>query len=125
MDRQKVGCDVMLSLFGFEGMVWADKAKTIPVDDGYFIRCVNKRNGKWDAESLGVEEGTFPKEGHYSLCLVDFKGNDSVRVGDEIEFYLFKKPGHEKLVDLGSIKISADNVKVAGMALNFVLEGKI
>jgi len=114
----------MLALFGFEGMVWADKAKTKPLSDGYFIRCVNTRNKKWDAESLGVEEGTFPREGHYSLCLADFQNNDAVKLGDVIEFYLFKKPGHEKLIDLGTKRIDSSHLKNAGIALEFVVEDK-
>jgi hypothetical protein len=111
----------MLPLFGFEGMVWKDEARTVPLAGEYYIRCVNKRNKMWDADALGIEDGAFATEGHFSLCLADLKGNDAVKAGDEIEFFIFKKPYNEvRLCNLGSHIVTAQDMKVAGVAIEFV-----
>lgn len=113
-----------LPLFGFEGMVWADKKRTRPLGGDYYIRVVNKRNHKWDADALGVVQGTFASDGHYSLCLADLKGNDAVRIGDELDFYLFKKPDKDKrLFDLKTYKVTQQDMNNAGVAIDFIAEG--
>ena len=115
----------MLPLFGFEGMVWQDEARTMPLGGDYYIRCINKRNNKWDADALGVSEGTFPSAGHYSLCLADFKSEASVaNAGDEIEFYLFKRvDDNKRLCELESFIVSEEDIKRGGVALDFIVKG--
>ena len=115
-----------LPLFGIEGMVWLDKERTMPLGQDYFIRCINKRNHKWDADALGLEEGAFATEGHFSLCLADLQGNDAAEVGDELEFYLFKKPNPEqRLRALPSHVITKEDAKIAGVVIDFVIEGVV
>jgi hypothetical protein len=112
-----------LPLFGIEGMIWKNKEKTVALGGDFFIRCVNKRNNKWDADALGVDEGAFATEGHYSLCLADLQGNNAAEIGDELEFYLFKKPNHDKKLHvLDSHVITKDDAKLAGVVIDFIIE---
>jgi hypothetical protein len=115
-----------LFLFCIQGQVWDDQTKGLPRKEHDIIRVKNKRNGVVDADIVGEGAGSFAEAGWYTLTLADLRNQDAAEVGDVLELGLYSaKNKKKKLLDLGEHTITAADIKLGGVVLNFDLLGRL
>ena len=115
-----------LFLFAIQGQVFTSKKNKIPRKEGNVIKVVNTRNGIFDADEVGEGVGAFSEAGWYTLPLADLQNDSAAKAGDILEFTLYTDTTcKKKICDLGRHVITMDDMNMAGVVIDFDLEGKI
>jgi hypothetical protein len=115
-----------LFLFAIQGQVFTSQKNNIPRKEHNAIKVTNLRNSITDADIVGEGAGSFSEAGWYTLTLADLQNDSAAMVGDVLEFALYtNNTCKTKLLDLGRHVITDADMDMAGVIVNFDLEGKL
>ena len=115
-----------LFLFALQGQVFTSQKNNIPRVEQNAIKIVNLRNNITDFDIVGEGAGSFGGAGWFTLTLADLQNDSAAMAGDVLEFTLYSdNTCKSKLCDLGKYVITDADMQLAGVVINFDLEGKV
>jgi hypothetical protein len=113
-----------LFMFNVQGSVWINQAQNVLYAANDIIKITSQRNQLTDSDVIGIAGGNCPDPGWYSITLASLKNNrpNAIVAGDVLKVVICSEHDMAKqLYDLGSYTVTADDVKMGGVVLDFDL----
>ena len=114
-----------LFMFSIQGTVWLNQAKQALYSENNIIKITNPRNGLSDSDVIGISGGNCDDPGWYSVTLASLTNNRSngVIVGDSLRIEILSEANvANRLYELGTYTVTADDIKLGGVVIDFDLK---